>query len=285
MVEARALSRHVASLGNVGQSRWRGVCPVSLEGDRRSGRDQYVRGRWSRSETVACLIHRVCLRFSRMKCFTRYDFRFEYRDGLAELICSGCLAPVACTAGTFFEVRHADLPIATMEATDDAEKGRSGLRLGATLRTGRVKRRPLHIRAQWRIRPSRCASSSRWRTDDGRHLRPSCAGRSPNLIHLAGNIAQRKAGISDSNRRDELHQVIFGYSPRRASQEVRFGQVLADHTMHGAAKPLHCPVTDATIKDPRDIVPAVFRAKLLHGWQPGLGRRDQLVEIEFLPSL
>ncbi|WP_425644431.1 hypothetical protein [Agrobacterium leguminum] len=45
---------------------------------------------------------------------------------MAELICSGGLAPVACTADTLFEVRHADLLIATMEATDDAEKGRAG---------------------------------------------------------------------------------------------------------------------------------------------------------------
>lgn len=127
VVEALALSRHAAPLGNVGQSRSRGICPVCLEGDRQSGCDQYVRRRRSRSETVACLIHRVCLRFSRMKCFTRYDSRFEYRDGLAELICSGCLAPVACTAGTLFEVRCTDLLIGTMEATDDAEKGWGGL--------------------------------------------------------------------------------------------------------------------------------------------------------------
>ncbi|MGI8397461.1 TniQ family protein [Agrobacterium deltaense] len=126
MVKALALSRHAAPLGNVGQFRSRGICPVCLEGDRQSGRDQYVRRRWSRSETVACPIHRVCLRFSCMKCFTRYDFRFEYREGLAELICSGGLAPVACAADTLFKVRHADLLIATMEATDDAEKGRAG---------------------------------------------------------------------------------------------------------------------------------------------------------------
>ncbi|MQB27669.1 hypothetical protein DXT95_22090 [Agrobacterium tumefaciens] len=93
VVEALALSRRATPLGNVGQSRWRGICPVCLEGDWQSGRDQYVRRRWSHSETVACPTHRVCLRFSCMKCFTRYDFRFEYQDGLAELICSGCLVP------------------------------------------------------------------------------------------------------------------------------------------------------------------------------------------------
>ncbi len=129
VVEALALSRHAAPLGYVRQFRWRGICPACLEGDRRNGRDQYIRRRWSRSEIVACPIHRVCLRFSCMKCFTRCDLWFEYRDGLAELICSDCLGPVSRAPPAPFELRHADLLIATMEAIDDAEKGRGGPKL------------------------------------------------------------------------------------------------------------------------------------------------------------
>lgn len=126
VVEALALSRHAAPLGYVRQARWRGICPACLEGDRRNGRDQYIRRRWSRAEAVACPIHRVRLRFSCWKCFTRCDFRHEYRDGLAELICSGCMTAVSRGPPAPFELRHADLLISTMEAIDDAEKGRGG---------------------------------------------------------------------------------------------------------------------------------------------------------------
>ncbi len=126
VVEALALSRHAAPLGYVRQARWRGICPTCLEGDRRNGRDQYIRRSWSRSEVVACLLHRVRLRFSCWKCFTRCDFRFEYWDGLAELICSDCMAAVSRAPPAPCELRHANLLIATMEAIDDAEKGRGG---------------------------------------------------------------------------------------------------------------------------------------------------------------
>ena len=126
LVEALALSRHAAPLGYVRQARWRGICPACLEGDRRNGRDQYIRRSWSRSEAVACPIHRVRLRFSCWNCFTRCDFRFEYRDGLAELICSDCMAAVSRAPPAHVELRHANLLIATMKAIDDAEKGRGG---------------------------------------------------------------------------------------------------------------------------------------------------------------
>jgi hypothetical protein len=57
-------------------------------------------------------------------CFAGRSFRFEYRDGLAELICSGCLAAVSRTPPAPSERRHAELLIATMEAINDAEEGR-----------------------------------------------------------------------------------------------------------------------------------------------------------------
>ncbi len=129
VVEALALSRNAASLGYVRQSRWRGICPACLEGDRRNGRDQYLRRHWSRAETVACSIHRVRLRFSCLKCLRRCDFRYEYRDGLAELICSGCMRAVSRAPPSHFELRYAGLLIATMEAIDDAEKGRGETKL------------------------------------------------------------------------------------------------------------------------------------------------------------
>ncbi|NEJ26141.1 hypothetical protein GR247_40115 [Rhizobium leguminosarum] len=58
------------------------------------------------------------------RCFTPFCFRFEHRDGLAELVCAGCLAAVSRTPPAPSELRHAELLIATMEAVNDAEEGR-----------------------------------------------------------------------------------------------------------------------------------------------------------------
>lgn len=71
----------------------------------------------------------------------------------------------------------------------------------------------------------------------------------------------------------------------RASQQLGFGQLLANHAMHGAAQSFHRPVMTSAIEGPHDIVPAMLWAKLPNGRKPGLGRGDQLVEIEFFPSL
>ncbi len=129
VIGALPLSRHTAPLGYVLQSRWRGFCSACLEGDRRNGRDQYFRRSWSRAETVACPTHRVRLRYSCSGCFTRCEFRFEYRDGLAELICSGCMAAVSRAPPALSELHHADVLISTMEAINDAEKERGGPKL------------------------------------------------------------------------------------------------------------------------------------------------------------
>lgn len=123
VVEKLALSHHAAPFGYVLRSRWRGICPACLEDDRRNHRDQYLRRTWSRAETVACPIHRLRLRYFCPGCFTQCGFRFEYRDGLAELICSGCLTAVSRAPPKTSEVRHADLLIATMEAVNDAKTG------------------------------------------------------------------------------------------------------------------------------------------------------------------
>lgn len=124
VVEKLALPRHAAPLGYTLRSRWRGICPACLEDDRRNYRDQYLRRAWSRAATVACPVHRLRLRYFCPRCFVLCSLRFEYRDGLAELICSGCLAAVSRAPPAPSELRHAELLIATMEAVDDAEEGR-----------------------------------------------------------------------------------------------------------------------------------------------------------------
>ncbi|WP_395774374.1 TniQ family protein [Agrobacterium pusense] len=124
VVEKLALSRHAAPLGHVLRSRWRGICAACLEDDRRNERDQYLRRAWSRAETVACPIHRLRLRYFCPGCFTRCHLRSEYRDGLVELICSGCLTAVSRAPPAPFELRHAELLIAMMEAVNAAEEGR-----------------------------------------------------------------------------------------------------------------------------------------------------------------
>lgn len=106
------------------RSRWRGVCAACLEDDRQNDRDQYLRRTWSRAETVACPIHQLRLRYFCPRCFTPSGFRFEYRGGLAELICSDCLTAVSRAPPTTAEVRHADLLTATMKAVNDADEGR-----------------------------------------------------------------------------------------------------------------------------------------------------------------
>lgn len=124
VIERLALCRHATPLGYVLRSQWHGICPACLEDDRRNDRDQYLRRTWSRAETVACTIHRLRLRYFCPACFAGRGFRFEYRDGLAELICSGCLAAVSRAPPAPSERRHAELLIATMKAINDAEEGR-----------------------------------------------------------------------------------------------------------------------------------------------------------------
>ena len=124
IVEKLALSRHAAPLGYVLRSQWCGICPACLEDDRLNDRDQYLRRTWSRGEIVACTVHRLRLRYFCPACFAGRSFRFEYRDGLAELICSGCLAAVSRAPPAPPERRHAELLIATMKAINDAEEGR-----------------------------------------------------------------------------------------------------------------------------------------------------------------
>lgn len=124
IIEKLALCRHAAPLGYVHSSQRRAICPACLEDDRRNCRDQYLRRTWSRAETVACTIHRLRLRYFCPACFAGRSFRFEYRDGLAELICSSCLAAVSRTPPAPYERRHAELLIATMEAINDAVEGR-----------------------------------------------------------------------------------------------------------------------------------------------------------------
>ncbi|WP_283196463.1 hypothetical protein [Rhizobium sp. AN80A] len=48
---------------------------------------------------------------------------------MAELICSGCMRAVSRAPPSHFELRYAGLLIATMEAIDDAEKGRGETKL------------------------------------------------------------------------------------------------------------------------------------------------------------
>lgn len=129
VVEKLALSRHSAPHGYVIRPRWRGICSACLEDDRRNKRDQHLRRAWSRAEIVACPIHRLRLRYFCPGCFTRCHLRFEYRDGLVELICSSCLAAVSRAPPALSELRHAGLLIATMEAVSDAEKGRGATTL------------------------------------------------------------------------------------------------------------------------------------------------------------
>lgn len=124
VVEQLALSRHAAPLGYVLRSRWRGICAACLEDDRRNDRDQYLRRAWSRAETVACPIHRLRLRYFCPGCFTRCHLRFEYRDGLVELICSCCLTAVSRAPPAPSEMRHAELLIAMMEAVNAPKEGR-----------------------------------------------------------------------------------------------------------------------------------------------------------------
>ncbi|TQN54809.1 hypothetical protein FLX27_30765 [Agrobacterium tumefaciens] len=129
VVENLALCRHGAPLGYILHPRRRGFCPICLEEDRGTGHDQYLRRSWSRAQAVACPIHRVRLRYFCSTCFMRSDFRFEYQDGRAELICPDCLAAVSRAPPEHSEVRNIDLLIATMDAIDDAEKGRGELKL------------------------------------------------------------------------------------------------------------------------------------------------------------
>jgi len=102
------------------------------------------------------------------------------------------------------------------------------------------------------------------------------------LIQLGGDVAKRKAGIGNGDRRYELHQMVFRSSARRPGEEFLFGELFADHAMDGATKALNGPVVAATIENPHDIVPAVLRPELPHRWQPCLRGRNELVEIEFL---
>ncbi|SCY85110.1 TniQ family protein [Rhizobium sp. NFACC06-2] len=122
-VEALALSRYTTPLGYVFRSQWRGICCICLEYDRGVGRDQYFRRSWARAEAVACPFHRVRLRYSCTQCITRCEFRFEYRNGLVELVCANCLGAVSRAPPTPSELRHADLLIATMEVINITERG------------------------------------------------------------------------------------------------------------------------------------------------------------------
>lgn len=77
---------------------------------------------------MACPVHGIRLRYFCPGCFARCEFQFEYRNGLADLTCSGCLTAVSRAPPEASEFRHADLLIATMEAIDEAAKGRAEVR-------------------------------------------------------------------------------------------------------------------------------------------------------------
>lgn len=70
------------------------------------------------------------------------------------------------------------------------------------------------------------------------------------LVQLGGNIAQRRAEISNGNRRSELHQVIFRGTTGRARQKLGVGQLLADHPMHRIAQAFLHPVMAASYATP-----------------------------------
>lgn len=102
------------------------------------------------------------------------------------------------------------------------------------------------------------------------------------LIELSSNVAERQSGICDGDRCHQLHQVILWGAARRSGKQAGLGKLLADHAMDGSAQPFHRPVMAAAIEDAHDIVPAVLRPELPHGWKPSLCRRNQFVEINFL---
>jgi hypothetical protein len=70
------------------------------------------------------------------------------------------------------------------------------------------------------------------------------------LIKLGGNIAQRRAGISNGNRRNELNQVILRGATERARQKLGVGPLLADHPMHRIAQAFLHPVMAASYATP-----------------------------------
>ncbi len=75
-----------------------------------------------------------------------------------------------------------------------------------------------------------------------------CAHRAPAALpsDQAGRIAQRQAGISNGNRRNELHQIVFRGTTGRARQELVVGQLLADPPMHRIAQAFLHPVMVAS---------------------------------------
>ena len=99
--------------------RERGLCTQCLDEDVSEGQDHHLRAEWFHVEAVVCAKHRRRLQDFCDRCFARGQFRFEWQQGRAVLVCERCSSPVSTIVNETMEPDVLDFLILLTRTLED----------------------------------------------------------------------------------------------------------------------------------------------------------------------